>query len=153
MISEFEKLRDDEREVLYKAPILVSILIAGADGKIDRSEQRKAIDVVRSRQSRVGEQLLKYYKVVGENFEEKFIQHLAELPAGIEQRNKAITLELRKLNFIFAKIDKNYAYKLRASLKDLAKKIAESSGGVLGYLSISYEESKLLELNMIKEIN
>ncbi|MEM6829901.1 MAG: hypothetical protein AAF551_05250, partial [Bacteroidota bacterium] len=59
--------------------------------------------------------------------------------------------ELRKLNFILPKIDNNFAVKFYASLKELAKKIAEASGGVLGYLSVGYEEAKLMELKMLKD--
>jgi len=35
-------------------------------------------------------------------------------------------------------------------MKDIAKRIAKASGGVLGYISVDYEESKLMELRMIK---
>ena len=56
-----------------------------------------------------------------------------------------------KLNFILPKIDRAFAIKLHASLKDLAKKVAEASGGVLSYLTISYEESKLMELKMLED--
>ena len=153
MIPEFEPLREDEVEVLLNAPIHVAILIAGADGKIDKSERREAIDVARTKQSRAREQLAAYYKLVGERFEPKFNELIDSLPSGTNERIQAITIELRKLNFILPKVEKNFAIKLHASLKDLAKKIAEASGGVLGYLSVSYEEAKLMELRMIKEIS
>ena len=39
MVEEFKTLRDDEIEVLLDAPVLVSILIAGADDKIDKDEK------------------------------------------------------------------------------------------------------------------
>ncbi len=152
MIPEFEPLREDEIGVILKAPVYVAILIAGADGKIDKSERKEAIEVARNKQSRAREQLSDLYKLVGEQFEENFTKLIDELPSGTEARISAITTELRKLNFILPKIDKNFSIKFIASLKDLAKKIAEASGGVLGYLSISYEESRLMELKMIKEI-
>ncbi|WP_420319109.1 hypothetical protein [Ekhidna sp.] len=152
MIPEFEPLREDEIEVLTKAPVYVAILIAGADGKIDKSERREAIDVARTKQSRSREQLSDYYKHVGEKFEENFNTLVDTLPSGTDARISAITTELRKLNFILKKVDKNFAIKLVASLKDLAKKIAEASGGVLGYLSVSYEEARLMDLKMIKDI-
>ncbi|SNS71148.1 hypothetical protein SAMN05421640_0952 [Ekhidna lutea] len=152
MIPEFEPLREDEIEVMLKAPVYVTILIAGADGKIDKSERREAIDVARTKQSRAREQLSEYYKLVGEKFEDNFNKLIDELPSGNDARTSAITTELRKLNFILPKVDRNFAVKFHASLKDLAKKIAEASGGVLGYLSISYEESRLMDLKMIKEI-
>lgn len=151
MVKEFENLREDEVEVLLTAPVYVAILIAGADGDIDKSERREAIEVAHSKQGRAREQLVEYYKEVGAAFEEKFNRLISELPDNADERNKAITTELRKLNFIFPKIDKNFSVKLYASLKDLAKKIAEASGGILGYLSVSYEESKLIELRMIND--
>ncbi len=151
MIAELEPLREDEIDVVVKAPVYVAILIAGADGNIDKSERKEAINVARSKQTRSREQLGEYYKLVGEGFEDNFNQLIDELPAGTEERVSAITKELRKLNFILPKVDKNFAVKLHASLKELAKKIAESSGGVLGYLSVGYEESKLMELKMIND--
>ena len=151
MIKEFENLREDEVQVLLQAPVHVAILIAGADGNIDKSERKEAIEVARSKQSRAREQLVDYYKQVGEDFEKNFNGLIDELPEDTKEREKIISSELRKLNFIFPKIEKNFSVKLYASLKDLAKKIAEASGGVLGYLSVSYEESKLIELKMIND--
>ncbi len=151
MIKEFEKLREDEIDVLIKAPVYVAILIAGADGNIDKSERKEAIEVARSKQVRAREQLIEYYKEVGASFEKNFNSILDVLPDNSDERTEIISIELRKLNFIFPKIDRNFSVKLYASLKELAKKIAEASGGVLGYLSVSYEESKLMELNMVKD--
>ncbi|MEO9870912.1 hypothetical protein [Ekhidna sp.] len=152
MIPEFEPLREDEIQVILQSPVYVAILIAGADGKIDKSERKEAIEIARNKQSRSREQLADFYKLVGEQFEDNFNRLIDELPSGTDARIEAISTELRKLNFILPKIEKNFAVKYHASLKDLAKKIAEASGGVLGYLSVSYEESKLMELKMIKEL-
>lgn len=153
MIQEFENLREDEIEVLTTAPVYVAILIAGADGTIDKSEKKEALDAANGWPVRSREQLLEYYKLVGESFEERFNRLIDELPDDAEERNKAISAELRKLNFILPKIDKNFGIKLYASLKELAKKIAEASGGVLGYLSVSHEEQKLIDLKMITDPN
>lgn len=150
-VREFENLRDDEVQVLLKAPVYVAILIAGADGKIDKSERKEAVDVARSRQSRAREQLVTYYQAVGESFENDFNQLVDSLPEDVKDRNTDIEQELRKLNFILPKIDRVFAIKLYASLKDLAKKIAEASGGILGYLSVSYEEQALMDLKMIND--
>ena len=49
MIPEFEPLREDEIEVVVKAPVYVAILIAGADGNIDKSERKEAINIARKR--------------------------------------------------------------------------------------------------------
>ncbi len=149
MVKEFSRLREDEVDVLMKAPVYVAILIAGADGDIDKSERKEAISIANNRQSRSREQLNDYYKQV--DFDSDFERLIGELPAGTDDRTWAIIRELRKLNFILPKIDRAFAIKLHASLKDLAKKVAEASGGVLSYLTISYEESKLMELKMLED--
>lgn len=151
MIKEFENLREDEVNVLLDAPVYVAILIAGADGNIDKAERKEAISTAQSKQSREREQLLDYYKIVGDRFEDRFNSLIAELPTDTKELVSTITSELRKLNFILPKIDKAFGIKLYASLKDTAKKIAESSGGILGYLSVGYEEQKLMELKMIND--
>lgn len=151
MIKEFNTLRDDEIEVLLNAPVLVSILIAGADDKIDKSEIQQAVEIANSKQSRAREQLIDYYKEVGKDFQEKFVRMVNEMPDTSEGRAEIIGKELRKLNFILPKIEQKFAIKLHASLKDMAKKVAEASGGILGYMSVSYEEAKLMELKMIDD--
>ena len=148
-VSEFESLRKEEIELMVNAPIYVAILIAGADGKIDQNERKEAIEIARSKQSRAREQLIEYYKLVGERFEEKFNAFIDKFPDDVNERKMDIEHELKKLNLILPKIDRVFAIKFYASLKDFGKKIAESSGGVLGYLTVSYEEQKLIDLPMI----
>ena len=151
MIKEFANLREEEIEIMLKAPVLVSVLIAGADGNIDKAETKEAVSIARGKQSRAREQLVDYYKLVGDTFESRFSDMVNEFPTKPEERNPMIIAELKRLNRILPKLDKNFSVKFYASLKDLAKKIAEASGGVLGYLSVSYEEAKLMELNMIND--
>jgi len=151
MIQEFRTLRDDEIKILLDAPVLVSVLIAGADDKIDKGEIKQAVEIANSKQTRAREQLIDYYQEVADNFQEKFISVVGSLPNDAHSRTEEITRELRKLNHILPKVDRNFAIKLHASLRDMAKKVAEASGGVLGYMSVSYEEAKLMELRMIDD--
>jgi hypothetical protein len=149
MVKELEKLRPDEVTVVMNAPVYVAILIAGADGEIDKSERQEAIHIAHTRQSRSREQLREFYNHI--DFDKDFERVLAELPGDTQERTTAIIRELRKLNFILRKVDRNFAVKLHASLKDLSTKIAEASGGVLGYLSVSYEEYRLMDLKMLQD--
>lgn len=151
MIPEFDGLRDDEIELLLKAPIYVSILIAGADGLIDDSERKEAIQTARSKQVRARAQLIEYYKEVADDFDLKMEGLIRDLPEDAEQRTSDIIIELRKLNRILPKVEKVWASTFYASLKDMAKRVAEASGGILGYLTVSYDEAKLVELKMIDD--
>lgn len=150
MINEFSNLREEEIRILLDAPVYVAILIAGADGEIDKKEIKKACGVVRAPRSDKQAQLIEYYNEVSLDFENKFQQKLDSLPKSVEKRNGAITNELRKLNFILPKINNDYSIHLVASLRDMALKVAKASGGVLGLLSVSKEEAEFVELDMIK---
>ncbi|MEM7110257.1 MAG: hypothetical protein AAF519_18670, partial [Bacteroidota bacterium] len=71
MIEQFKNLEESEVEVMFKIPILVSILIAGADNNIDNTEIKKAISLSKIRQQKARKDLIDYYKIVGADFEDK----------------------------------------------------------------------------------
>ena len=149
MISELRKLTNEEQEFFAKSPILVCILIAGADGTIDRKEVNEAIEQAKKRQGQYG--ISDFYKEVGEDFEDKLKIVLREYPSAPEQRNKQIAEELKRLNDILPKLNKDFSVKFYHSLREIALKIAQSSGGILGMKSIGKEESQYVELPMLVE--
>lgn len=151
MISEFEHLTPEEQSMIYSTPVLVAILVAGADGKIDKSEMREAISISKLKKKRARKDLIEYYQQVGEDFEDKLMVGINKYPSDPGERQQVISEELKSVNKILPKLDKKFALKYYESLKDFAKRIAEASGGILGYMSIGYEESKLIELKMIKD--
>lgn len=150
MIPEFEILEPEEQNVMFGAPILVAILIAGADGKIDNAEMRKAISVSSMKKVKARKDLKAFYDEVSKDFEDKLKFGINKYPNDPALRQQQIVEELEKLNDILPKLNKKFSIKYFESIKDFAKKVAEASGGVLGYMSIGYEESKLIDLKMIK---
>jgi hypothetical protein len=151
MIPQFEELSEDERELMYSLPIYVSVLIAGADGKIDAVEVKKAVSLSDIKKLKARKDLLDYYNYVSTDYEDKIKMAIANLPVGLKEREKILVGHLKSVNEVFRKIDKPFAIKLYASLKEIAKHIAEASGGVFGYMSVGYEESRLIDLKMIKD--
>lgn len=151
MISEFKHLRKDETELMFKAPALVAILIAGADNTIDNAEIKEAREQARLKKTRENEALREYYQIIGDTFEEDIKRYVREYPKDAESRNQLIATELQGLNQILPKLNKRFAVNFYTHLKDLAKKIAEASGGVLGYMAVGKEESIFIDLKMIKD--
>ena len=151
MVDQFNNLTQEEVDLMFQVPMLVAILIAGADNNIDKTEMKEAITLSKIKQQKARKELLDYYKEVGQDFEDKLKVMIQKYPIDAEIRNPEIIAQLTRLNEIFPKLDKNFAMDFYASIKDMARKIAESSGGVLGYMSIGYEESKLISLEMIKD--
>jgi len=150
MINYLNPLDTEEKNLLEKAPVLVTILIAGADNKIDKSEIKEALRISKYKPIKARNLLQGYYSSISENFEFNLIEEIASLPREARKRNPIIVGELEKLNKILPKLDRKFAIQFYESIKDIAKRIAKASGGVLGYISVDYEESKLMELRMIK---
>lgn len=151
MIQEFNRLSTEETDIMFKAPFLIIILIAGADDKIDKHEMKQAIAISKLKLKRARRELVEYYNIVGQDFEDKLKIFIHDLPKDTGERNEEISKELAKLNDIFPKLDKKFAVNFYESMKDMAVKIAESSGGVFGFMSVGYEESKVVDLKMIRE--
>jgi hypothetical protein len=149
MIAELKKLTGDELEMLIKAPLLVSILIAGADGDIDRNEIRGAIKTTQKK-AQSNSALKAFYESVSEDFEDKLKVIIQGYPSTAEARCSQIEEELKLLNPILAKVDGKFSREIYESLKSLALNIAKSSGGLFGLMSsIGPEEAKYVELNTI----
>lgn len=154
MIEQFKNLSKQEIDLLLNTPILITILVAGADNHIDPDEQKWAKKLTTYRQFTEKTILQEYYKIVNDNFEsnlEKFVSYINSFPQDAKDRNPYISNELAKINSILPKLNPEFAANFYDSIKSFAKHIAEASGGVLGFGSVSSEEKVWMELDMIKK--
>lgn len=150
MITELKNLSESEIDLLKKIPAMVTILIAGADDQISKSELKEAVNLTKIKQSKARRELLSYYQEIAPDFEKSLNELLSSYPQDAEVRSKVVIEDLEKLNTVLNKVDKDWATQFISSMKDIAKRVAESAGGVFGYMSIGYEESKLIDLKMIE---
>jgi hypothetical protein len=150
MVPELDKLTGSEIEVLYKSPLLVCILIAGADGKIDKKEIKQALNFAEKRQRKSMSSVSVLFKEISKDFEDKLKSLIQSYPYETTQRNPLIVEELAGLNQIWKKIDPSFAHEFYETLLSIAESIATSSGGLLGYNSVGSEEARFIKLSMIK---
>lgn len=148
-ISQFEHLSAEEQEILINAPAYVACLIAGADDKIDHKEKSWATKLVSYRTFTSKPILQPYYQEVEQSFAEALNGLVEMYTESREQGGAAINEELVKLNDILPKLEEEYALALLDSWRSLAKKVAEASGGLMGYASIDMRERALIDLPMI----
>ena len=149
MIKELESLKEKEVELMLKAPVVLCILIAGADGTIDRREIKEAINVTVKKKDKTI--LDNYFKEVSQDFEDKLKILLQNYPYQSAQRNPILIQELSELNPILKKLDKSFSKPFYDMLKELAQKIAGSSGGLWGMMSVDSEEAKYIQLPMLDD--
>jgi len=148
MLPEFSDLNDQEVDLMLKAPILVCILIAGADGTIDRKEIKEGISVA-SKEKKSKSVLAGYFREVSTDFEDKVMILSQSYPHTAKERNAVIEQELSGLNAVIPKLPQEYGVTFYEMLRSLAVKVAESSGGLLGIHSVGEEEAKFVGLSMI----
>ena len=149
MIKELESLKESEVELMLKAPVVLCILIACADGTIDRREIKEAINVTVKKKDKTI--LDNYFKEVSQDFEDKLKILLQSYPYQSAQRNPILIQELSQLNPILKKLDKSFSKPFYDMLKELAEKIAGSSGGLWGLMSVDSEEAKYIRLPMLDD--
>jgi hypothetical protein len=149
MIQHFKKLTVPEIELMFKAPLLVSILIAGADGTIDKKEISEAVLFV-EKQTETKSELTEYFREVAQDFEDKMKVLLLDYSSDIAQRNSRIVEDLSKLNTILPKLTPDFSIQFYTTLRRIAHQVAASSGGILGMNAIDEEEAKYMSLYMIE---
>lgn len=149
MLRYLENLSQSQAELLLKAPILVGILMAGADGEIDRTEINRALQVAQDKATGADENVARFFAFASEDFEDKFKVILQSYASDSHIRNKAITEELRMLNDIWPLLPLQTAGSLYTSLLEMAQRIASSSGGIMGLGRVSEEEKEFVNLPMI----
>ena len=150
MIPEFGRLSNSEAELMLKSPLLVCILIAGADGEIDNKEVNTALAIARDHH-RVQSVLNRYFEEMSADFEDKLKILIQSYSYNAAQRTETISQELGNLNLLWPKLTPEFSAAYYAMLRDLALRIATSSGGIWGMRKISPEEERLLRLPMLVE--
>lgn len=150
MIPELDHLTAPEVELAYRAPILVSLLIAGADGKIDRKEIQGAVRSVQQKHKHTDSSLAVFLKEIGSDFEDKLKMLIQNFPLDPVERNQLISSELAKLNDLLPKLNQAFAQEYYHTLIEIAEKTARSSGGIFGIRKVGQEEAKYIRLPMIK---
>lgn len=151
MQNALKNLSADEIDELHLIPVWVSILIAGADNKIDKNEFNKSIQVADGKKKTANHLILDYYKTVGAKFEVNLKGYIALMPKDKKQRVDFLLKKLGRVNYIFSKLEKDFSYQLYLSFRDFAYKVAHASGGFFGLLSVSFAESQYIDLKMIDD--
>lgn len=152
MIYHFEAVNREEYGKLKSALALITVLVAGADKNIDQEETEWAEKLTKIRSYANDDTLHEFYKDLGVTFHDDLIELINKLPGDVDRRREAIEEKLGELNPIMAKLPAKIGALLYDSYVTFAKHVAKSSGGFLGFGSISANESKVMELDTINLI-
>lgn len=144
-------LSEDEIAELHLIPVWISILIAGADNKIDKNEFNKSIQIANQKQKTENHLIIDYYKTVAAKFAVNLKGYIALMPKDKAERVDFLLKKLKRVNYFFPKLEKDFSCQLYLSFRDFAYKVAHASGGFFGLLSVSFAESQYIDLKMMDD--
>lgn len=148
----FENISQEALQILENAIAQITLLIAVSDGDVNHEETDWAAKLVHIRTYSGDNSLLAFYEQVEANFNIKLNDLINHSPRESEACKAYLSEKLSAVNPILAKLEPETAYHLYTSYLSFAKSIAKSSGGFLGFGSISKNEAHLIELAMITPI-
>jgi hypothetical protein len=151
MIKQLENLRNEDRELVIEAPVLVALLIAAADNKIDKDEYNETVRVIHTKAFSELSSLKEVYQELESHVEQSIDGILNRYSGDIEGMSEMIAERLSRLNDIFSQMDGGFALRFYRSLKNLAYHVATAHHELLGEKLTDHKTKELMELPMIKE--
>lgn len=148
-MDRFHALTKEEIEQILDAPALITYLIGGADGNLDKNEEERAKRAIAYRSIKGDPLLFGYFQELEKDFDLRLDRVINKFTGNTASRTAAISEELSRLNPVLAKLEKIYAQSLLKSWKNMAEAIATSSGTFFGFFGVSSSEKELMGLEMI----
>lgn len=132
MIRQLEKLSKEERDILFKAPVLVSVLASGSfnEVKINRSQKADAIKLAHLKTFTAMPLLLPYYAEVEKDFKRTFEEAIQKYFPFDEDKRNELKKEMDKTILVISKLDKEYAEALGISFERYAKHVKKASHSI-----------------------
>ena len=130
MIKQFEKLTTDERSLLYKAPVLVSVLVSCSFNEVNKNQEADAIKLAHLKTFTAIPLLLPYYGEVEKTFKEQFETAIKKYFPFDEAKRNELKGEIDKVNLVIGKLDNEYALALHKSLEGYANHVKKAAHSI-----------------------
>nr|MBS0036890.1 hypothetical protein [Saprospiraceae bacterium] len=149
------KITEKDRKKLLNAIPMIAAYVAFADGELDKKEvdSAKRIANLRRFNSKVEPAVRRYYTEVFEQFDDRFLELVHNLPNDEEERSAYLEKEIAKMNGIIQKLDPLHALQLLKSFKSFAEHVARAEGGLLAMGTYGPRQDKARKLEMLTDVD
>jgi hypothetical protein len=130
MMTEFKTLTGEEKALLLKAPVLVSVLASCSPNQINETQKKDAIRLAHLKTFTADPVLLPYYQEAEKHFAEQFDKTAAFYYPFDDAKRAALKEEISRVGAIIAKLDDLLAQRLRKSLERYAAHVKRSTHSV-----------------------
>ena len=130
MIKQFEGLTDNERSLLYKAPVLVSVLASCSHKGVNEFKKADAVKLAHLKTHTSAPLLRSYYMEVEKNFKDQFEDLVNKYSPFDDTKRNELKREISKISLIVGKLDKEYGQLLYKSFEKYARHVKRATHSV-----------------------
>lgn len=130
MINELKNLTDNEADLLFRAPALVSVLASCSFNKIDKIQKADAIKLAHLKTFTANPLLLSFYDVVEKQFVSQFEKAAEKYFPYDDSKIAELRKDIDSINTLASKLDNKYAFLLYKSLDGYAKHVKKAAHSV-----------------------
>lgn len=130
MIKQFNKLTKDERDLLYKAPALVSVLASCSLNEVNQAQKADAIKLSHLKTFTSNPVLREYYEEVDKQFKDQFETTVKEYFPFDENKRSTLKKEIERVNLVIGKLETTYGLVLHKSLEGYASHVKKARHSV-----------------------
>lgn len=131
MVQQLENLTIEERDLLYKAPVLLSVLAACSHDGVNNDQKTDAIKLAHLKTFTADPLLILFYTEAEKNFKTNFELTVADCTPFDEVKRSKLKEKISQVHIILRKLDKDYADKLSASFEKYEKHVKRAAHSVI----------------------
>jgi hypothetical protein len=134
MVKQFEDLTEEEQELLFRAPVLVSVMSSCSYNNVNHLKKEDAIKLSHIKTFTADPMLIPYYREVEKSFKEKFEATVAKYFPFDHDRRQELLKEINKVSTIIGRLDNKFATTLRRSLDLYAKHVRNAHSVIRDFM-------------------
>ncbi|HXC03900.1 MAG TPA: hypothetical protein VNZ86_04060 [Bacteroidia bacterium] len=131
LIASFSKISSEEQELLYKAPVLLSLLASISDNHLNPDQKAEAVKLSHLKTFTARPELINYYKTVEKRFAVNFELLEKQFYPFDPVQCIALKKEINRLYLLLRKMDNRISILLLHSLNGYAAHVKKSGVGIL----------------------
>lgn len=130
MISQFENLTSEERELLLKTPVLLSVLASCSNNEVNTVQKADAIKLSHLKPVTADPSLIPFYTEVEKTFEQHFESVVREYTPFDEASRNRLKDQIKQTGPILKKLRRDYASKLLRSFERYERHVKRAAHNV-----------------------
>lgn len=130
-MKQLEHLTNEERNDLFAAPVLLSVLASCTGGTINKDQKAEAIRLAHLKTFTADPLLIPFYVEVEKHFGSRFEEAVREYAPFDESKRNELKEKINSVYLILGKLNKDYAGRLIRSFEKYERHVSKAGHSVI----------------------